>query len=103
MIRYENKQANIWFNVAEGEFDHVEYGHWTESRRSGAMVHTTNYYKMTATAIFFTDGRSYILNGRKDVPFPKGTKVTIRENKLGNRKIVLAWQDYRCPRPPEAK
>lgn len=87
LVRWERKQANTWTVVADGEFDRAEYGYYTYARRSGAMVHTTSYHRMDVTTVYFTDGRSFVMNGRRDMPFPRGTKIRIDKNGLGGRRF----------------
>ncbi|GEM_PF-2101390 len=82
-----NRLAEEWIVVASGIYHHVVYGKHTESRRSGAMVHTTHYYEMKVTVLYFTDGRTCVLGGRRDIDFPSGTNVRVIENGLGQRKI----------------
>ena len=87
LLRWERKQANTWTTVADGEFDRAEYGYYTYSSRSGAMVHTTSYHRMDVTTVYFQDGRSYAMNGRKDMPHPRGTKIRISRNRLGGHRL----------------
>ena len=69
----------------------VEYGHYTHrwTTRSGAMVHTTHHHeqKMTATAVYFADGRTCIMNGRFSMRFPRGTHIRISRNLAGSHSI----------------
>jgi hypothetical protein len=88
-IYYMGKWAKQWHILATGIFDHVEYGEYKIRRRSGSMVHSTRTVTMEATIVFFDDGRSYELGGRRDITFPKFTKINILENKLESRKLQV--------------
>ncbi len=85
--RQERKAANTWETLAEGVYDHVEYGYYEYSRRSGAMVHHTSHYKMEVTAIYLEDGSCFTGSGRADAPFPKGTKIRVLRS--GNDRIRI--------------
>ncbi len=87
LVRHERKLAGIWDVVAEGEYDRVEYGYFDYSTRSGAMVHTTHYHRMTVTAVYFTDGRTCVCRGRHDMRHPRGTRLRISRNRVGDNRI----------------
>ena len=77
-----------WQMVAEGVVDRVEYGQYKEDRRVGAgPVKHTETFIMDVTAIYFQDGRSYVANGRHDMPFPHGSKVKIWRNGLDEYRL----------------
>ncbi len=82
-----NKQSKKWKLETEGEYDHAVYGEKEAKRRTGAMVHTTHTYIIERTVVFFTDGRTCVLRGWIDMAYPKGTKLKIYKNPLGNRHI----------------
>lgn len=86
------------FIVAEGVAKSVEYGCYTEwyTTRSGAMAHVTSKRarKMTCTVVRFDDGRSFVLDGRHDMPFPYGTRVRVIEDGYARRAIVSADADF---------
>lgn len=83
---HKRKQRNTWEMVAEGIFDHATYGGFEYETRSGAMVHTTTYHREHKTAIYLSDGRSYVAAGLLDMP-AKGTFIKIWRNGLGENKI----------------
>ena len=85
----DEKLSKQWKCLTEGIFDHVVYGYYNYTRRSGAMVHTTHRYKMDVTTLYFSDGRTVVLRDRIDIDFYKGTKVKVLENGLGGRKVEL--------------
>jgi hypothetical protein len=87
LVRWERKQANAWTPVADGDLDRAEYGHYFALSRSGAMVHTTSYHRIDVTTVFFQDGRSYVMDGLKNMPYPRGTKVRIMRNGQGNHRL----------------
>jgi len=88
-IYFMSRWSQQWHTIATGIFDRAEYGEYKVRRRSGSMVHTTRTVIMDTTIIFFDDGRSYELGGRRDIPFPKSTKINILENKMGSRKLEV--------------
>ena len=90
LLHLEKKQANTWKVLAEGEFHRAEYGYYEYSRRHGAMIHTTSYHRMDVTAVYLYDGRSYVADGRLDMPFPSGTEIRISRNGLGDTKVERA-------------
>jgi hypothetical protein len=87
MDRDRRRAEADWRVVAEGEFDRVEYGYWVKAERHGSMVHTTSYRRMDVTAFYFMDGRSYVLGGRRDMPHPRGTRVRLWKNGVGDQRI----------------
>jgi hypothetical protein len=87
LVLWERKQARTWTCVAEGEFDRIERGFRTESVRHGSMVHTTSYYRVPTTAVVLADGRSFVLRGRRDLPFGRGAKLRVLRNGLGSHRI----------------
>ncbi len=86
LVRWERKQATTWTAVAEGALARVEHGFRTESRRSGAMVHTTSYYRVPTTTIVFDDGQAFVLRGRPDLPAP-GARIRVWRNGLGGYRL----------------
>jgi hypothetical protein len=90
MARWERRQAETWHELARGAFDHAEYGDYTVTERSGAMVHHTSHRRIDVTVVVFNDGRSFPMRGRHDMPYPTGTKVIIDENEVGGRRIRAA-------------
>jgi len=86
-VRHDRKLAKIWETVAEGEFARAEYSHYYYSRRSGAMVHTTSHYRVDLTTIHFTGGLAIVARGHHELPYPVGTPIRIRRNKLGDFQI----------------
>ncbi len=84
----KEKARNQWSVVVEGVVDHVEYGQYNEERSVGAgPVHHLETFVMDVTVIYFQDGRSYVAEGRHDMPFPRGTSVRIWRNGLGDYSI----------------
>lgn len=79
-----------WEVLAVGEHDRTEYGYKVVSARHGTMVHHTSYRKMDVTAVYLTDGRSFIMNGRHSMPFPHGARVKILRHPWHGHKIVGA-------------
>lgn len=87
-LLHERKQARVWRTVATGIFDYAAYETKYYTTRSGAMAHSTSHHRDVVMAIYFDDGRSYEINGRCDVPYPKGSTIAVVENKLGWRRII---------------
>lgn len=81
-INTGNKQAAAWRLIATGIFDHAEYETYY------VRVHHGSTSRSVVMAVSFTDGRAYEINGRCDVPFPRGTLIDVMENGLGYRKVV---------------
>ena len=84
-----HKKGKRWKLLTEGVYERVEYGEYPYTRRHGAMVHTTSHHIMQVTVVHFSDSRTCVLNGRRDMTFPKGTTIKILENGLEHRKIVV--------------
>lgn len=76
-----------WKIIAEGIYDHVSYGYYNEMDREGVMVHRDVIHKMEVTVAHLSDRRTYEMDGRHDITFPRGTQVQILENGPGDRKI----------------
>lgn len=55
--------------VSQGQYDHVGY--------TGG-----GFGSMASTIIYFSDGKTYVLLGRHNMDFSKGTVLKISENKL---------------------
>lgn len=91
------KLSETWNDVAEGEFHHVEYGDdvwWQRGQRSSMAARSTmRKQHLKLTVVFFNDGRSFVLNGRHDAPYPAGTRVRIRENGHGKRVLGTPASD----------
>ncbi len=83
----EKRRERAWSVRGEGVYDRAEYGYYVQSRRSGSMVHHTSYHRMDVTAVYFEDGRTCVLGGRHDMPYPKGTAIRIRANLNGRYRI----------------
>jgi len=80
-----------WHQLDEGVYETAEYGYWVsaESRRSGAMVHTTRteYRRIETTVVRFEDGRTRVLDGRHSMTCPRGACIRIMRNGLGRCRI----------------
>ncbi len=76
-----------WKTVREGEFSYIVYGEYDYTKRVGSMVHHDEKVTMRTAAIYFTDGRTYVVEGRPSIPFPTGTHIRILENGLGDYRI----------------
>ncbi len=76
-----------WKLVREGEFNYIVYGEYDYTKRVGSMVHHDEKVTMKTAAIYFTDGRTYVVDGRPSIPFPTGTHIRILENGLGDYRI----------------
>jgi len=90
-VNWQNKQGKKWELETEGEYDHVIYGEKEVKKRTGAMVHTTHTYVIERTVIFFTNSKTCVLRGWIEMTCPKGTKIKIYKNPLGNRRIDWEW------------
>ncbi|MDE2001028.1 MAG: hypothetical protein KGI60_00490 [Patescibacteria group bacterium] len=87
----DEKKRNQWRVIAKGIYDYAVYGEYdyTVKHRSGAMVHhtSTTVHVMKVAAVYFCDGRTCVMEGRRDMPFPQGTVVHILENGLNELRI----------------
>ena len=87
-IAKEKRQAKMWKLIAEGKFDHVEYGIEYYTHKSDAMIRTTaRTYSIGMISVFLDDGRSFTGKGHHDMPFPRGTKIKISKNPFDRLKI----------------
>jgi len=72
-----------WTVTAEGTYDHVVYGQYEYTHHS--MSHRKEL--LDVTIVYFDDGRTCVLYGRHDLPFPAGTPVVIEVNGMEARRI----------------
>ena len=77
----EERFKNTWTAVAEGTYDHVDYGHFDRTWQSshGLVHHVT----VDTTLVFFDDGHTCAMEGRYGLPFPKGTRIRVQQNGMG--------------------
>ncbi len=81
--RASRQRERQWEPVLTGTFDRMEYGYYTVSERSGAMVHTTHYRKIEISVLYFQDGRTVIMHGRYSMPHVRGTVLRVHQNGNG--------------------
>ena len=91
MHRWIKRAEKTWTLVDQGFYLSVEYGYDTESRRTGAMAHSTSTVRFDVTVIRFSDGHTHVLRGRHSMPFASGTRMRILRNDLG----VVRFEDDR--------
>ena len=91
IVEFERKRSSKlsrqWDFLAEGKYDHAEYGMEYYTRKSGAMVHTTRTHSAKMTVVFLEDGRCFTTKGFYDMEYPKGTIVRVSRNGLNHLKI----------------
>ena len=79
------KDADKWDPVAEGVFDHIEYGRYH-------------------SVIYFDDGRTCLMRDwRVNMVHPKGTRLKISRNGIGQYRLYrIDKVDPARPEPKEA-
>ena len=78
----DKRASKNWELIADGVYDRVVYGYHNENRSGGMGSRHT--YKMDITVIYFKDGTTCVIeDGRYDVIFPRGTKISISQNGHG--------------------
>jgi hypothetical protein len=77
-INERQLRSTTWSIVTEGTYDHADYGTFDRTWQSshGAVHHVT----VDTTIVFFDDGRTCAMEGRIDMPLPKGTRIRILKN-----------------------
>lgn len=80
--------------IAEGRYSHMIYGSYKEtrtSRRPGmASSPETHVYEMHASVVVMEDQTTYVLKGRRDMIYPSGTHIVVKQNGHGHRWVELA-------------
>ena len=84
------RRARDWRVLDEGEMERVQYGHFYDETRSGAMVHSTTRLDYRYTVIHFADGRTRVLRAIISMRHPRGTKIRIWVNGNSDYRIEAA-------------
>lgn len=97
-VRADAILRNRWTTIKSGFFDCVKYDvRHVEKRedeygigRGQSLRWRYRTAKEDITLVVFEDGTSIILNGKMEIPYAKGTQISIRENGLCERQVVPA-------------
>jgi hypothetical protein len=92
LARHERRLRDTpWESVATGVHDHTEYGFFMERYTSGTgRLKSSGYREMDVTVVYFTDGRTCVMRGRRSMPFPSGVRIAISRHPLHGHKIEAA-------------
>lgn len=78
----QERLAGIWTVVAEGVYDHADYGVNVEVRHNSHG--TDREIRQPFTAVYFDDGRTCVMEGDQyAMSFPRGTAIIVKRNGLG--------------------